>query len=105
MENADPKREWLSEQLHSILGSNQVYFRPPASVKMRYDAIVYDLSRLTKTAADNMAYGLYDRYMITYISFRPKREIIERLMNLPYCSFDREYVGENLHHNVFYIYV
>lgn len=105
MENPDLKRQKLSKWLHDILGSNSVYFRPPASKKMAYDAIVYDLSRITKTAADNKAYGLYDKYMITYISYHPRRDIIQRLMDLPYCTFDRTYVADNLHHNVFTIYL
>ena len=41
-------RERLSAILHEVLGSDNVYYQPPESVKMKYPAIVY-----TRDSIDN----------------------------------------------------
>ena len=82
----------LQEELEYVLGSRNVYFQPPESVKINYDAIVYGLSNDYVRHADNRPYLGYDRYDITVISKNPDNNIAKRIKgrfcpSLPINSF------------------
>lgn len=98
------RRLTLQTNLEELLGSRNVYYNPPESVKMLYDAIVYSKKDIRSTFANNKAYSMLDCYEVTVISKTPDPPIIEKLMAMPYCSFDRYYRSDNLHHNVFTLY-
>lgn len=83
---------------------DHVYFQPPASVKMTYPAIVYNLSDIDKRNANNTGYKIDHAYMVTLISRDPVDERVDSLEALPLCSFNRYYSADNLHHWVFTIY-
>lgn len=91
----------LHEELCDILGSRNVYFQPPPSVKLIYPAIVYSRSGIDKIPADDIAYLLPRRYMVTLIEHDPDTETIDKLLKLPYCMYDRHYAADNLNHEVF----
>lgn len=94
--------------LHSILeqtlGSTHVYYQAPATVAMRYPCLVYTLSRIDTRFADNGPYKHKKGYTITHITQDPDSDVVDRLMALPMCTFDRAYRAENLNHFVFNIY-
>lgn len=94
----------LQTLLEKLLGSRNVYYQPPESVKMEYPAIVYSKSNVKSTFANNAAYSLLRRYEITVIDRKPDNEVIDRLLNLPYCSFDRHYRSDNLNHDTLTLY-
>ena len=95
----------LQEELEYVLRSRNVYFQPPESVKINYDAIVYSLSNDYVRHADNRPYLGYDRYDITVISKNPDNDIAKRIKNyFPYCSFDRRFITENLYHDTLTLY-
>lgn len=81
-----------------------VYFQPPASVKMQYPCIRYELADIHTTHADNRLYTAKRRYTVTVIDKDPDSQIPFALIEFPLCSFDRHYVADNLHHWVFGIY-
>lgn len=87
-----------------ILGSRNVYFQPPASTKMNYPAIRFSLSDIQTSYADNSIYKRMNRYEIIVIDYDPESEIVNKLLTLPYCSFDRFYTSDNLNHFVFTLY-
>ena len=58
-------RLFLQAQLEQLLGSPNVYFQPPESVKMNYPAIVYALDDLKNAHADDGVYLSYKRYSVT----------------------------------------
>ena len=100
----------LQEKLVEVLGSDQVYYEPPETVKMRYPAIVYSLARMHNRAANNhTVYQRYDSYTVSYIAKQVEQtrtdSVPERLMALDGAVFDRTYVADNLHHYVFTIYL
>lgn len=100
----------LQETLKDILGSDQVYYEPPETVKMHYPAIVYSLARMHNRAADNFTvYMRYDSYTVMYIDPTPQTTRtgtpLEKILALDGCVFDRTYVMDNLHHYVFTIYL
>ena len=55
----------LHEKLTSILGTRNVYFQPPATVKMSYPCIIYDLMDIDEKYANNDAYLSKEKYKIT----------------------------------------
>ena len=99
-----PNRLDLHELLCEVLGSRNVYFQPPESVKLVYPAIVYELSNINNRYANDEVYMQADSYTITFISKSPDSEIVRMLSKLPTCRFDRGFVSNNLYHKVFTLY-
>lgn len=94
----------LHELLCEILGTRNAYFQPPASVRMKYPAIVYSLDDVSINRADDRAYTSKNRYLVTAITDDPDSELISKLALLPLCRFNRYYVSDNLNHYVFALY-
>lgn len=94
----------LQSLLEELLGSRNVYYMPPESVKMQYDAIRYAKQNIRKVHANNGAYSMRDMYEITVIAKLPDHPVIKKLLALPYCSYGRHYVADNLNHDVLTIY-
>lgn len=94
----------LHEKLCEILGSRNVYFQPPATVKMSYPAIRYRLYGIDNNSGDNVPYLQFYGYEITLIHKDPDNDVVEKLSKLPYCRFNRHYAAENLNHYVFILY-
>lgn len=94
----------LQEILKNILGSSNVYFQPPSSVKMEYPCIVYQRDNIEQKFADNRTYASLVRYSLTLIGRSPKNNLISKLLELPYCSYDRFYTADSLNHDVFTLY-
>lgn len=94
----------LQKVLEGILGSRNVYFQPPASVRMSYPAIVYSRSDIENRFANNNVYKQFIAYEVTVIDKNPDSEIVAKISQLPYCSFNRHYEADNLNHDVFTLY-
>lgn len=94
----------LHTKLESILGSRNVYFQPPTSLKMSYPAIVYELSDIDNDFANDEVYNQRRAYKLTVIDKNPDSEYIEVIARLPKCRFDRHYKSNNLNHYVFTLY-
>lgn len=98
-------REGLHEKLKELLGSNNVYYRAPASKDMKYPAIKYSKTKPDTKRANNTVYVEMDCYELIVIDYDPDNPVIKELMKLPYCSYDRNYTSDNLEHDVLTIYV
>lgn len=94
----------LHDVLCDILGSNHVYFQPPTSIQMKYPAIVYELDYILSPKADDKSYMHHRRYEVKYISRDPDNTVIDALLELPYCAFDRRFIADNLYHDCFDLY-
>ena len=94
----------LHSVLQELLGSSNVYYQPPESIKMQYDAIRYSKKTINSKYANDRKYSMTDCYEIIVISRLPDNPVIKKLLSLPYCSYDRHYVADNLHHDVLTIY-
>lgn len=95
----------LQAILEEVLGSKEVYFQPPANVRMRYPAIVYDRLKIDKKTADNIPYLLATAYSVTLIDPDPDSRFVMELAKLPRCSYERHYIADNLHHDMYTIYI
>ena len=94
----------LHSVLQELLGSSNVYYQPPESIKMQYDAIRYSKKTIDSKYANDRNYSMIDCYEVIVISRLPDNPVIKKLLSLPYCSYDRHYVADNLHHDVLTIY-
>ena len=94
----------LHSVLQELLGSSNVYYQPPESIKMQYDAIRYSKKTIDSKYANDKKYSMIDCYEVIVISRLPDNPVIKKLLSLPYCSYDRHYVADNLHHDVLTIY-
>lgn len=90
--------------LEELLGSRNVYYQPPESVKMKYPAIVYSRQNIDNRHANNNVYIQNNVYSITVIDENPDSEIVKKVSLLPMCNFNRHYTSDNLNHDVFTIY-
>ena len=95
----------LQANLEAVLGSRNVYFQPPESLKMKYPAIVYELVDIMTDKANNKNYIRNHRYTLTLIHSNPDNELKDRLLDeFNLISFDRHYAKDGLHHYVYDLY-
>lgn len=95
----------LQSELEIILGSRNVYFNPPASVRMKYPCIRYSRSGVVAQRADNRMYKSNNRYEVTVIDPDPDSALPDVILaHFPMCQFDRTYVADNLSHSVLTLY-
>lgn len=102
-------RKELSPILHKIMASKykkyEVYWQQPTSTKMIYPCIVYAMDTIGTDHADNTSYRNLRLYSITLIGKESDNDdLIEQILALPYCSFDRRFINDNLYHDVFNLY-
>ena len=94
----------LQTLFEEILGSRNVYFQPPESLRIGYPAIVYSLGNIENSYADDGLYTSINQYSVTVIVDDPDSELISSVMSLPLCRFDRHYKSDNLNHYVYTLY-
>lgn len=99
------KRLDLHEILCSLLGSRNVYFQPPANVKIKYPCFIYHRNAADEKHADNRRYAFKQRYQVTYITKDPDDDI-PRLVGETFeqCRYGSDYTSDNLYHSNFDIY-
>lgn len=95
----------LHEELCEVLGTRNVYFQSPESVKMKYDAIRYELSGKDFKRANDKIYNSINKYDGVIITRNPDTTIPDTLLGrFEMCSFGRPYVADDLNHYPFTIY-
>lgn len=100
----DGRRLELQALLEDLLGSRNVYFQPPANVKMQYPAIVYSRDAADTQFAGNRPYRRTKRYQVTVIDRNPDSPVPDKVAELPMCAFERFFTADNLNHDVFGLY-
>ena len=100
----------LDELLATVLnltasdGDRHTYFNPLSSVQMKYPAIKYSLKNMNAEFANNGLYRNTPSYEVTLIDKNPDSEYVAKILQIPYCRFDRFYVANNLNHWTFTIH-
>lgn len=96
----------LQEILQGILGNyGKAYFQPPENIKLKYPCIVFERTNALISYADNNPYQVTKRYTVTLITKSADNDkYLDQLLQLPMCTFDRQFVTDNLVHDVFNIY-
>ena len=98
------KRLLLHNKLKELIENDNVYYRPPENLKMQYPCIRYKRDKILSEHADNFAYRNANRYQIIVIDKKPDNPVIEKLLELPMCSFSAHYETDGLNHDVLSIY-
>lgn len=98
------KRLELHSLLKELLETENVYFQPPASIKMVYPCLVYARNSGDGRFANDALYVNKTRYEVTVIDKDPDSPLVDKLANLPMCIFNRHFTADNLNHDTFYLY-
>jgi hypothetical protein len=95
----------LHEKLKTLVGTNNVYFQPPASVLLAYPCVIYNIGKGESIYADNKLYNHTHKYDLIFIYQKPTTAIIEQVLGeLSMSTLDRAYISDNLHHYAFSVY-
>ncbi len=94
----------LQSKLEELIESRNVYYQPPESNRMSYPAIRFSKKKPDVKFANNAKYSMMDCYEVIVIDREPDNPVIEKILNLPYSSFDRHYTADNLNHDVITLY-
>ena len=92
----------LQSKLEELLGSKNVYYQPPS--KMEYPCIKYSKKKPDIKRANEGVYMFTNCYELIVISKLPDNPVIEKLLELPMCAYDRNYKADNLNHDVLTLY-
>lgn len=98
------RRLELNEILVNVLGSNNVYFQPPATVKIKYPCVIYKRNSQDTIYSNDLLYRKRQSYEVMVIDSNPDSNIPGKIEELPLCRFDRHYTSDNLNHDVYVIY-
>lgn len=98
------QRSDLQTLLKGILETDNVYFQPPPTVKMKYPCIVYRRDRVNVNFADDKPYKRVKRYQVIVIDSNPDSDIPDKIGALPMCTFERFYTADQLNHDVFNLF-
>ena len=98
----------LHEEFCEVLGSRNVYFQSPETVKMNYNptgAIRYNLAGKDLKRANNKIYLSTNQYEGVLITRDPDTTIPDMLLaRFEMISLGRPYTADNLNHYPFTIY-
>ena len=94
----------LQTKLEELLESRNVYYQPPETVTLEYPAIVYSKNNIRNVHANDAVYKSDKQYTLTVIAKKPDNPVIDELLKLPYCSYDRNFKSDNLYHDVLTLY-
>ena len=98
------RRLILHQKLLDLLGTTDVYFQPPESIKMGYPCIIYTIAGAQPFFANGSCYKYTTQYTVMLIDKDPESGFHSKLLQFPLCRMNRKYVVSNLHHYVYTIY-
>lgn len=100
------RRQQLDVELKSVIGSAKLYWEPPTNKQLTGDPrVIYERDGTFTRHADNRPYQFMQRYKITIVYTNPDLELPQVIHeHFPLCSYDRDYVSDNLHHSVLVLY-
>lgn len=81
-----------------------VHFQPPPGEMLAYPAIIYTRGRQVTEFADNKPYRRAQNYLVSVIHHDPDNGIRDKIAAMPYCTFDRSYATDGLHHDVYNLF-
>ena len=98
----------LHEELVNVLGTKNVYFQPPESIKMTYPCIIYELYDISNTKADDDYYLDPRQYRVTIVDTNPDSPTRDKMAKyksgVGLTKFVRSQVINNLYHYTYNIY-
>lgn len=111
------RSDLLIQELRDLLGTNEVYFQPSMAAGIAgeepyiFTGIEYPCFIIKRTGAyqpkaNDKTYLFRSAYEVTYINRdEPDPEILRRVgRRFSLCNYQRHFVSDNLHHDVWVIY-
>lgn len=108
------RREKLHSEFVQLLGSTNVYFQPPESLKLKYPCIVYFETPSDQKYADDKTYLYTRHYDVIFINNSPdgiiiidrsKINIVSKLIrSFSMIRHSRHYTSGNLYQDAFSLY-
>lgn len=98
------RRLELQKILVEKLGSKYVYFNPNETAKLTYPCIVYHFASIKSNNADDKKYINRKCYKMQFISREQNDEVVEKLLDIPFCSHMNHSIIDQLHHDTFTLY-
>lgn len=99
----------LQYELERILGSRNVYFQPPEYIKLKYPCIIYSLANFSNKNANDKKYIKYKKYTLTLVLQEYTDiiadDLVNKILDLQYCFFDRSFISGNMYHYTFDLYI
>ena len=98
-------RAELQTELETFLGSRNVYFQPPESIKIKYPCIMYNYANPDIDYANNYIYFHMKCYEVTIVDEDPDSELPDKLLYaFQYIKPGRVYPADHLWHFTFKLY-
>ena len=111
------RSDLLIQELRDLLGTDEVYFQQSQSAGIDaetpyiftgidYPCFIMERTTAYQPAANDRNYLFRPGYQVTYINRdEPDPEMLEMVMrHFGHCHYQRHFVKDNLHHDVFMIY-
>ena len=76
----------LHNLLVDLLGSTNVYFQPPETVKLQYPCIIYNRVTNDTKFANSKPYTITRKYFVLVIDANPDSDIPDKISALPKCK-------------------
>ena len=112
------RSDLLIQELSELLGTDEVYFQPSSDAGtadgepyiftgINYPCFIVDRTTAYQPKANNHLYLLRPGFQVTYINRdEPDPEMVRTVLeHFPHSSYDRHFIADNLHHDVFMIYL
>lgn len=98
------KRIKFRNKLSDHTGVTKMYFQRPPKHITDFDRCIVYSGKPGLRYADNHAYIKGTYYTVTYIHSDPDDEVVDKLCDFPYSHFDRQFISDDLYHDVFIIF-
>ena len=111
------RSDLLIQELKDLLGTDEVYFQAASDAGdggeeayiftgIQYPCFIMERTTAYQPRANDTNYLFRPGYQVTYINQdEPDPEMLERVMKrFAHCNYQRHFVSDNLHHDVFMIY-
>lgn len=99
-----PKIKTDEDKMSYVL--HRIYKQPPSGHLLEYPCIILEFSNVYNRNADDRRYLQYDKYLLTVVtkSLYAADSFRKALLEMPFATFDRSFVSDNLYHDTIYIY-
>lgn len=101
----EAKRLEMQAIFEEVLGSSEVYFQPPETLKMSYPSIRYVRASARTFKSDDALYHFRQGYTVTLIEYDPDSDLAKRLLDIfKFARIDSYYRSDGLNHTKMTIY-
>lgn len=103
MADVEEDRLKLHGLMAEIYPELEIYYQPPTNLTLSYPCIVYTLSDLDPTFANNSPYSIKSVFTITLMRHLTDRSglYVKNMLKIPYTRFITGFTSDNIVHNQF----